>query len=192
MDYLTAVKSLEKGDLSCMDFFKDNNYPLEYAYSLVLKGELETAQRILLDMDSVRADWLLKLIDIFSGIYNIYPSYFQIRNFLEIDIDMFFKAKCIEYVNALLRMVNVFQDINSESYKCVARVLLKNGYMNESKIFLDKGADDNYNDVELQYLFVEYYLALQDYDNARKRIDICMGINPEYYPAKKTGQILAK
>ena len=193
MDYLTAVKSLENGDFSsCIDYFREDNCPLEYAYALVLAGKLEDAQKILVDIDSVRADWLLKLIDIFNGIYNICPSYFQIRNFLEIDIDIFFKAKRIEYVNALLRMVDVFQDINSETYKCIARVLLKNGYKNECKIFLDKSADDNYNDVELQYLYVEYYLALQDYENARKRVDICISINPEYYPAKRTKQILAK
>lgn len=191
MDYLTAVKYLENGDaISCIDFFKDNNYGLEYAYALVLSGDLEKAQSVLVDLDSVRSDWLLKLIDIFNGMYNIYPSYFQIRNFLEIDVNIFFRANKIDYVNALLRMIDAFQEINGESYKCIARVLLKNNYKKECKIFLDKSADAYYNDVELHYLFVEYYLAINDYENAKKSVEKCIIINPEYYPALKQKELL--
>ena len=133
-----------------------------------------------------------KLIDIFNGMYNIYPSYFQIRNFLEIDVNIFFRANKIDYVNSLLRMIDAFQEINGESYKCIARVLLKNNYKNECKIFLDKSADAYYNDVELHYLFVEYYLSINDYENAKKSVETCISINPEYYPALKQKEFWQK
>ena len=193
MDYLTAVKYLENGDAkSCVQFFKENNYFLEYAYALVLLDDLEKAQSVLLNLDSIRSDWLLKLIDIFSGIYNVYPTYFQIRNFLEIDVNIFFRANKNDYINSILRMIDIFQEINSEAYKCIARVLLKNNYKKECKIFLDRSVDFYYNDVELHYLYVEYYLSIADYENAKKSVETCIRINPDYYPAKKTMKIFLK
>ena len=186
MDYNKAIRLLENGEYKeCLDYFKNNGHSLEYAYALILSGDLDKAFSVVENLDSVRSDWVKKLISVFKG--NIeYPTYFQIRNFLEIDLKMLIRANCIEYVNKILSVANIFQGINNESFKLFGRGLLKNGFPNEGKTFLDRSLNEYYNDVELHYLFAEYYMEVGDKQNIKKAIENCLKINPEYYPAKKT------
>ena len=186
MDYNEAFKKLEAGEISeCIDFFRENDYELEYAYSLLLSGRLDEAKNIVDGKDSVRYDWLSKLITLCKG-EKEYPTYFQLRSFLEIDITLLIKAKKFDYVNNVLKQAKNFQGINNESYKFFGRCLLKNGYLNEAKIFLDLSLNAYYNDVELHYLIVEYYMMSGETDKAKTALENCLKINPQYYPAKST------
>ena len=187
MNYTEALKFLENGDAkSCINYFYDNNYELEYGYTLALLGKLREAKLVFQSIDSLRASWMIKLIPILQGGIKNYPSFFQIRNFLEIDMTMFFKADKDDYINNILSAADIFQSINNESYKFIGRALLKNNCSDIAKFYLDKSLENYYNDVELHYLFVEYYLAMNDVQNAMRAVDNCLRINPDYYPAKKT------
>ena len=158
MDYIEAVNFLENGNAKkSIDFFKDNDYLLEYAYSLFMLGKFDEAKKIFGDIDSRRADWAKKIISIVQNQFVGYPTYFQIRSFLEIDIDMLIKNRQID----------------------------KNGYPDGCKFFLDKSKDVCYNDSELQFLYVEYYLFINDIENTKKAIEKCLAVNSEYYPAKR-------
>ena len=191
MEEKEALKLLENGDInSCIDYFKTNNHSLEYGYCLLLTGHLIEAEKIFSSIDSVRADWLLKIIQILKGYLKEYPTYFQIRNFLEIDLTMFFKTKQLNYIRQIVSYADIFQNINGESYKFLARAFLKNDYPNVCKPFLDKSLSYFYNDVELHYLFAEYYLYMNDYKHAKVAVENCLRINPDYFPAKKTKTIL--
>lgn len=184
MNYKEALEHLENGEIqSCIDFFKNNNYQLEYGYSLMLSNKLNDAKEVFNNIQSIRADWANIIISIMQGIIKKRPTYFQIRNFIEIDINLLFKAKLPHQVEYILGAADTFQEINSETYKFLGRVLLKNNCFNSSKVFLDKALDFFYNDVELHFLFVEYYLANNDHNNARKALNNCLRISPEYYPA---------
>ena len=191
MNHSQAVELLENGDLSCMTFFKDNGYDLEYAYTLLLSDNILESKSVLSGLNSVRADWLKKIISVIEGEVE-YPTYFQIRNFLEIDLTIFIKSNKINYVNSILKMAELFQSINLETYKFLGRVLLKNDFPKESKIFLDKSIKEYYSDVELHFLFVEYYLYINDLNQAQKYINNCLRINPNYYPAQKTRQKISQ
>ena len=184
MNYNEALQYLEQGEISaCKDYFRDNGYKLEYGYTLMLSDNHDEAEKIFNMISSLRADWALKLIPIMQGYLDNIPTYFQIRNFLEIDINLLFKASQKNYVEYILGAADSFQSVNTESYKFLGRVLLKNGYMNASKIFLDKSSDVCWRDPELQYLYVEYYLMNNDIANACKAVDNCLRVSPEYYPA---------
>lgn len=186
MDYIEAVNFLENGNAKkSIDFFKDNDYLLEYAYSLFMLGKFDEAKKIFGDIDSRRADWAKKIISIVQNQFVGYPTYFQIRSFLEIDIDMLIKNRQIDFVQQILNYANFFNQINNESYKFFGRVLLKNGYPDGCKFFLDKSKDVCYNDSELQFLYVEYYLFINDIENTKKAIEKCLAVNSEYYPAKR-------
>ena len=193
MDYYKAKELLVNGCPSeCMDFFKNNGYLLEYGYSLLLSRNLNKAVSVFNNVNSNRADWAKKIISIINDSIDAYPTFFQIRSFLEIDLNLFFNSGNIDYINKILLISNILQQINNESYKFLGRVLLKNDCTNEAKIFLDRSLDSYYNDVELHYLYVEYYLYNNDIDNAKKAVLNCLKINPEYYPAKKTKELLTK
>ncbi|MCM1265361.1 MAG: hypothetical protein NC200_04095 [Candidatus Gastranaerophilales bacterium] len=185
MNYSEAVNLLENGDiLGCIDYFHNNNYKLEYAYALLLSGKLADAERMFRSIDSHRSDWAIKLIPLMQGRVETFPTYFQIRSFLEIDLNLLFKSQQIDYAQYILGGADIFQNINRESYKFLGRVLLKNGYMPSAKMFLDKALSDCYRDCELHYLFVEYYIAHNDFENAKRALENCLRVNPDYYPAK--------
>ena len=187
MNYKTAIKLLENGKgYTVKDYFKNNGYNLEYGYINLLEGNFEEAKKTFEILTSTRAEWALLLIPLIKGESYELPSYFQIRNFLEIDISLFLKYKKTKYVQQLLKIADFLQDINNETYKFIARVMLKHNFMEISKIFLDKAVSYYYNDVELHYLYVEFYLAHSDKTNALKAVNTCLRINPTYYPAKKT------
>ena len=192
MEYKEALKKLENAEISeCIDFFRDNGYELEYAYSLLLDDKLEEAEKVIETKDSVRYDWLLKLISMCRG-ETEYPTYFQLRSFLEIDMSLLIKAGKFDYVNNIMKLAKKFQGINNESYKFFGRCLLKNGYPEEAKIFLDMSLNEYYNDVELHYLITEYFLLKGEWDRAKKSAENCLKINPQYYPAKTTYEKLSK
>lgn len=191
MDYSEALKLLENGKIDdCIKYFKENKFNLEYGYALMLSGDLDSAQRIFSSIDSRRADWALKIIPLMQGRISDKPTYFQIRSFLEIDLTLLFKAGQKEYVQYILGGADIFQNINRESYKFIGRALLKNGYTESAKMFLDKSLSDFYRDPELHYLFVEYYLMNNDYVNAKRAVENCLKVNPDYFPAKQTEQKL--
>ncbi|MCR5264967.1 MAG: hypothetical protein K6E29_00050 [Cyanobacteria bacterium RUI128] len=186
MNYAEALDLLENGKAEkSKEFLRKNNYMLEYGYALLMLGKTDEAEEVFSGLDSHRADWIKKIISITKDKLNGYPTYFQIRSFLEIDISMLLKSKQVDFVQKLINYAQFFQGINNESFKFFARALLKNGLTIGCKHFMDKALDEFYNDTELHFLYVEYYLYLEDYDNAVKSLKKCLSINPEYYPALK-------
>jgi len=191
MNYNTAKKNLELGIVSDnLEFFKNNGYNLEYGYSLILSGELSEAERVLRQIDSLRADWAVKLIPFMRGHVQMMPSYFQIRNFLEIDVNLLIMAKQTESVSYVLGGADLFYSINCESYKYLARVLMNNSFFDIAKTYLDNARMKTYNDPELHFMYCQYFIHNKDFKNALVAINACLQILPEYYPAKRIKEAL--
>ena len=142
MDYKEAKNRLINIEIAeCENFFKQNDYPLEYGYCKLLKGELNEARKIftpIRDID-LRADWAYLLIQFMNNYIQFMPSYLQVRNFLEIDIALILKAGLTEYVENIINACDIFYEINQESYKFIARVMLNYDLPTAAKIFLNKG-----------------------------------------------------
>lgn len=170
-------------------FSKNDEYnfksgSIEHAYLALLENDLETASKVFSSLDSPRAKWGKALVDILSGYIEVYPTYFEIRNFLEIDLDFLLKNEKIDYVELVLGSLELLSDINQETYKYVARVMLENRLYKAAREYLEKSKDIFYNDPELHFLFAKYYLTTRDYENADFHLDECLNILPDYYPAK--------
>ncbi len=175
-----------------MFFFRENNtdltfkpISLECAYLLILKDDLDGALKIFESLDSPRAQWGKALIGIIKGYTEIFPTYFAIRNFLEIDLDFLLKNNKIEYVEQMLGALEYFIEINQESYKFAARVMYENKLFNAAKKYLDKSKSVFYKDPELHFLYAKYFIDTHSYTYANFHIDECLKILPDYYPAKK-------
>ena len=69
---------------------------IEQAYLAILNEDLLLARHIFETLDSPRARWGRALVGILSGYLEFYPTYFEIRNFLEIDLDLLIKNNKIE------------------------------------------------------------------------------------------------
>lgn len=165
---------------------------LDEAYLKILNENLDEAHRIFLKFDSPRALWGISLVQILDGYIDKYPSYFQIRNFLEIDLDFLLKNNKIDYVEQLLGALDLLQGINQEIYKYVARVFFENKCFELTKKYLDKSKDIFYNDPELHFMYAKYYINESDFYNANFYLTECLSVVPDYVPAINLKNEIAK
>lgn len=174
-----------------MFFFSENSDKtfvpgsLEHAYFAILDDDLKAARSVFVANDSPRARWGIALVDILSGYIEKYPTYFEVRNFLEIDLDFLLKNNKMDYVEQLLGALKLLSDINQETYKYVARVMFENKLYLAAKNYMDKSKSIFYNDPELHFMLTKYYIHERDYSKASAHIDECLKILPDYFPAKK-------
>ena len=146
---------------------------VEYAYLSILNNDLDTAQLIFESLDSPRARWGMALVDILNGYIEKYPSYFEIRNFLEIDLDFLIKNEKIDYTEQFLGAIDILIGINQETYKYVARVMYENRFYKAAREYLEKSLKVFYNDPELHFLFAKYYINAHEYEDADRHIEEC-------------------
>lgn len=185
-DYEKAKeKLLAHNDLTCRKFFRKKGYILELAYCELLDENLDEAYRLFNSIkdDDIRAHWAIFLISLIKGNIKEYPSYFELRNFLEIDLNLLINYFKGNYVENIIRYADFMFTINPEVHKFIGRVLYNNGLKNNAFFFLNRAKDYFYNDPELHYLFAYIYYNDSDFKNAKKALDNCLHILPEYFPA---------
>lgn len=185
--YNQAKNSILSGDCSVSDYFKQNNFILEYAYCQLYSGDLKTAKAEFEKVASsdFRADWGLKLIQFIEGYVKDAPSYFQIRNFLEIDLNLLIQSGQAQFVENIINGADLFYSINPESYKFIARVMLNNDFVDVALYYLTQAKDKFYYDPEMHFMFANCYLRNGEKLLAKESLKICLGILPGYFPAKK-------
>ncbi len=172
-------------DDECQSFFEKNNCILELAYCNLLKGELEGAENLfkhLLGADP-RAHWGSILCGILLNKLTPYPTYFELRNFFEIDINLLINYQRGEFVEELIRYADVFSSVNSETYKYLGRVFWANEIFSYGKFFLEQAKNYMYNDPELHILLANVYIQEGRIDRALNSVNTCLCILPEYFPA---------
>lgn len=156
---------------------------VEHGYLAVLNEDLIKAEEIFKDINSARASWACVFVSILSGVMKEFPTYFQIRNFWEIDLDLLIKNKKISYVEQLLGAQSVLSAINQEIYKYTARVMYENKLYSAALKYMNEAKEVYYNDAELHFLLAKYYLRVNDYKESLFYIDECLKLVPDYYPA---------
>lgn len=163
-------------------------YPLETAYALFLSGNLIEAEILLHNIDSIRSNWLKELISLIKtdGMPNV--TYFQVRNFLELDIDLLIRAQKTNYLEKLLAYAVILTEVNKETYKLISRVLFNNNLISLAKYYFDLYKDVVFYDPELHFMYAKYYILKKEYQNALKSINYCLEVLPEYFPARKLKQ----
>ena len=187
MDYEKAKQYLTQIRISeCLPYFKSNGMLLEEGYCELLEDRLDDAKitfDIIKERD-LRADWAILLIQFMKNYIQEFPSYLQIRNFLEIDLSLLLNAKKLDYVENIINAADIFFQINQESYKFIARVLLNHNYPTIAQIFLKRGVEYCYKDPELHFLYGSYYLLYNRTNKAKQEFEKSLEVLPEYYPAK--------
>ena len=157
---------------------------IEHAYLLLLNNELEQAKCIFQNIDSPRAKWGEILVPILMGVLTKFPTYFQIRNFYEIDLDFLLKNEKLDYVEQMLGALGIFSSINQEVYKYAARVMYENKLYSAALKYMNKSKQLYYNDAELHFMLAKYYFRVNDLENADFYINECLNLIPGYYPAE--------
>lgn len=185
--YSDAKNKILFGDYSVADYLKQNNFLLEYAYCKLLSGDVKESGIVfsqLADKD-FRADWAKKMISFITGYVTVVPSYFQIRNFLEIDLNLLIAAGQPQFVENIINGADLFYSVNPESYKFISRVMLYNDFTEVALHYLLKAKDKFYYDPEMHFMLAHCYEKQGQIELAKKSIKNCLSILPEYSPALK-------
>lgn len=185
--YQDAKNKFLSGDFSVEKFFLNNGFFLEYGYCRLLSGDTEEA---LLAFNKIRdfdfrADWAKKLIGFIKGHISSLPSYFQIRNFLEIDLNLLIKAGQAQFVENIINCADILYEENPESYKFIARVMLYNDFVEFALYYLERARDKFYYDPEMHVMLANCYLKEGKKASAVDSLNSCLEIMPEYLPARK-------
>lgn len=186
--YKKAKELFLKGDLEQAEsYFLQNKAVLEYAYCRLLSGDIDNAKQLFMRISSMehRADWATRLIQFIEGYVRQVPTYFQIRNFLEIDLNFLINAKRPEYVENIINGADIFYSVNQESYKFISRVMLNNDFHTVAQYYLLRAKDKFYNDPEMHLLLAQCYKKESKMDLAVESAQNCLKILPQYLPAKK-------
>lgn len=186
--YKDAKNKFLSGDFfSAENFFLQNNFVLEYAYCKLLSGDLESAKAEFSKIEEVdfRADWAKKLIQFIEGYVLNVPSYFQVRNFLEIDLNLLIKTHQSQFVENIINGADLFYSVNPESYKFISRVMFYNDFIDIALYYLKKAKEKFYYDPEMHFMFANCYIKKGEIPMAKEAIKNCLAILPEYFPAKK-------
>ena len=158
---------------------------IEHAYIAIIQDELDVAGRVFQSLDSPRASWGEILVNLIKNrCITVYPTFFQIRNFFEIDADFLIKNKKIDYVENLLGALEVFSNINQEIYKYAGRVMYENGLFTAALKYFEESKKIFYNDPELHFLLAKYWIKFNNYKEADFYINECLKLLPSYYPAQ--------
>lgn len=160
-------------------------FPLELAYAYFLSGRLIDAQNAIITQDSIRCNWLRGLISLIKEGRMYSPTYFQVRNFLELDIDLLIRAQRADYLEKVLAYAPELTKINSETYKLIARVLFNNNLISLAKYYFDLYKNEVFYDPELHFMYAKYYILRKEYKEALYSINNCLHVMPKYNPALK-------
>ena len=155
-----------------------------HAYLAILNEDLVSAEKVFTKNDSPRAKWGLSLVSILKGYMTTFPTYFGIRNFLEIDLDFLLKNERIEFVEQCLGALELLSSINQETYKFAARVMLENHLYTSALKYMEQSKQLYYNDPELHFMYAKYYFDVNNYKDSYLSVNECLKLLPSYYPAQ--------
>lgn len=176
----------------CRSYFENHKHYTEAGYCCLILDNIEKAENLfnLAKIYDTRADWGLILIQFIKDEIHLSPTYFQIRNFLEIDLGIFIMYCKEKYVDKIIKYADYMAFYNPECYKFIGRVFWANNLMNAAMLFLRKAKDKFYQDPELHYLLAYIYYEENNIKDSKKSLQTCLEILPEYAPAKNLQKLL--
>ena len=185
--YLQVKNDFLSGKIKgCKAYFEAHGYDVECAYADIVLGNLSKAEKRFqktADVDT-RAHWGLFLLQMLSGDIISAPTYFEIRNFLEVDLGILLTYCQGNYIEKILKNVDYMAMYNLECYKFIGRAFWAHNYMPAATFYLRKACERMYKDPELHYLlaYINCY-NIRNIEACKKELDTCLWILPEYGPA---------
>ena len=187
-NYVKAYNILQEGNLQeAYSLFDSNNSIHGCAYCRFLQGNI-TEAKILLNLikgESSAVNWLIALTEIIEGTNENYPTYLQIRNFYEQDLDMLFQYNQKEIAGKIINQNYYLEYYNREIYKYSARVLFNYNLIEKSEKLLRKSLDIFYNDPETHFILGEIYLKQGKIQKAKGAFETANEVSGLYGPAYK-------
>ncbi len=187
VEYERVKKDFLSGRLKgCKTYFEEHKFYTEAGYCYIVLDELDKAKKMFEKSvgSDIRAHWGLFILQLIKGEISGHPTYFEVRNFLELDLNIFILYCKSKYIEQIIRYSDFMAFYNPECYKFIARAFWANNLIPAAMFFLGKAKDKFYNDPELHYLlaYIHYYEE-HNIDLCKKSLHTCLEILPLYAPA---------
>ncbi len=163
------------------------------AYSKFIQGELQEAHILstVVKNSSPIANWIFSITCILNNNMIVAPTYFQIRNFYEQDLEILFKYRQKEIAEELIKRNPYLENFNKEIYKYSARVLFNNQYYGQAKLLLLKSLEICYKDPETHFILGEIYEKQNNVERAKSYFKKAIESSGEYSPATRKLNLLS-
>lgn len=184
-EYEQLKKNFLSGNIAnCESYFEKNDCLLELAYCKIINEDLAAAKSLFerIEDDDLRACWGVFFSEVLAQDVKREPTYFEIRNFLEIDLNILINYYKGDYVENVIKYSDFMWYFNPECYKFIGRVFWANGMIPAAMFFLKRAKDKFYNDPELHHLLAYIYYSEGKIDECKKAINSCLEMLPEYAP----------
>lgn len=186
-EYLARVMVEERNYSKASEIYKNLNMLYEFGRCELMRGNLEETKSIWskIKNETPATLWGRSLLE-FINLYVIHtPSFFQIRAFLEVDLDALLKANLITYCENIVNGAHLFEQTNQESYKFIGRVFVNNSYFDLAELFLKKAKDVCYVDPEVHFMLAKCHIHNNDFESAKKALKTSVEKGYGYFPSKK-------
>lgn len=187
LEILARIYLNEKEYQKAAQIYKQTGMLYEYGRCELLQGHLDKTKSIWDDIkeENQAVLWGRSLLE-FINLYVVHiPSFFQIRAFLEVDLDAILRANLITYCENIVNGAHLFAQNNQESYKFIGRVFVNNEYFDLAELFLKRAKDICYVDPEVHFLLAKCYIKKRNLQEAKKALNVSIEKGYGYYPARK-------
>ena len=181
-----AKELFYKGDYSgALEIFKRGNLNYEAGLCTLLCSDVELAKSFWTkDKDrDVATRWGLIVINLIYLKVKERPTFFQLRAFLEVYLNLFIESGNLGWAENLISACDIFARYNPESYKFIARALFANGYLSLAHTFLNESKKLFYSDPEAHFIDSQAFFLEKEYDKALFSINETLKCASDYYPA---------
>ncbi len=164
--------------------FLENNLTYEAGLSSLLEGNLTSSRKLFETKKDIcsASSFGLTILDMIEDKLKTKPTYFQIRAFLEIYLNLFIENKLFNWAQKVINNYEIMTSSNIETPKFIARVLEANNYNNAVHTFAKIGREICFFDAEIHYIEALTYIKEKDYLKAKERIKDCKSFASDYYP----------
>jgi hypothetical protein len=188
MSEQTAKKLFyEKSYVAALELFLGLEMSYEAGFCALLSNKPEQAREIWQSAKtpSAATKWGLIVCDLIRLKCLEQPTYFQVRAFLEVYLNLLIENELFKYAENLICAQDILARSNSETYKFIARVLLAHGYMELLPRFIERSKQCCYRDPEIHFIEAQMHLQNKNPQNALKSTNEVLSIIPEYFPAQE-------
>ena len=138
----------------------------------------------------IATSWGLIILNIINLKIKERPTFFQVRAFLEVYLNLFIQTRHLSWAENLISACDIFAKSNPETYKFIARALFANSYLELTHKFLNESKKLFYFDPEAHFIDSQAYFIEGKYDKALKSINETLNSASDYNPAIEFKKII--
>jgi len=178
---------LGKFELARNTYIKANNLP-GVTLSFILQKEIQKAKEVLVNTpDSPAKFWCEFLTELFAEEESIqkWPSFFEIRNFLELTVYLLLRSNNQKYIDLFIKNLNKLLDKNLDSEKFIGYAYFHFGDLDNALSLLNNSIKRNSYDGEIFFVLGQLYLKKGSPYDSLAMLENAQLLLPEHTPTKE-------